>query len=421
MSPVETVTKYLQRMAWRLRLYTGIRGIIIALVVSTGVTTALALALTRMAPSPAALRTFRAFLFLCTGATAIAAIAIPLARLSAMAVARKVESRFPHFKQRLITLTERRQDCPSDRFLPLLAHDTIGIALEAKPSDLITRATALNMTLMGAAPSLFALWLILWSSGPLANQARSLWTGRNDFRVELKPAGKTVLRGSAVSLSAHLSGFAAKEANLFVRYSKSAIWKQISLPSGPDETTFVFELESLPDNAEFYAESEGIRSSVSLIKTVELPRVQRITVSYVGRVETPSQSPQEGAKTNGDIIAPAGTRATLNIETDRPLATGELIIEPGDSVDLAATEKNRTSVGLTVLRHGWYHVSARFGNDMVKISDDHEISVPVADSTRPHPTSPIIVRTGPIPAGYERAVAEYYKRISELKVLSPAK
>jgi hypothetical protein len=180
---------------------------------------------------------------------------------------------------------------------------------------------------------------------------------------------------------------------------------------GYDDTSFIFELQSLPCNAEFFAESEGVRSSVSLLKTIELPRVQRITVPGVG----------QEVIGDGDITAPAGTRATLNIETDRPLVGAQLVVEPGDSTDLAATEENRTSVSLTVMRHAWYHVSARSGDELVKISDDYEITVPAADRSKPRPANPVILRSGAIPAGYEQAVARYYQRLSDLKVPGPAK
>ena len=83
---------------------------------------------------------------------------------------------------------------------------------------------------------------------------------------------------------------------------------------------------------------------------------------------------------------------------------------------LAPSGDNRASASLRVLRDGSYHVSVRYGGELVRISDQYEIEVPTANNSRPQPVGPIKdVRTGPVPVGYEKAVAAYYKRLSEVQ------
>jgi hypothetical protein len=341
------------------------------------------------------------------GITAAATIVIPLVSLNAMAVARKVENKFPQFKQRLLTLTERAHSHAADPFLPLIAENTLVIARETRPKDLVRTRTILSAASVGCAAGLLLVWLVLSSRGVIANEARALWTGTSEFAIELTPVRKTVLRGSAVTVSGRLTGFKSNETDLLVRYSGTATWKTVSMLPGSDSSEFVFEFPRMSVGAEFYAEAEGIRSGISTIKTIDLPRVQHIEASYG---ET---------RTDGDIVAPSGTLAKLKIETDRPVKAGELVVEPGNSVDLAAGRDNSASASLNVMRDGRYHVSVRYGNELVQISDEHEIQVPVADKTRPRPPRPVIVHAGPFPAGYEQAVAFYYKRLSELQNEAP--
>lgn len=371
-------------------------------VLSLCFTLALAWLLTQMAPSPATLLFCRVSLLSCLGISAVAVIAVPVVRLSPMVVARKVEKRFPQFSQRLVTLTESPRNRAIVPFYDLIAEDTLGIARGATPEQLVGGVKMAGVAAMGIGAGFVLLWLALWPRGAVGREAQALWTGSSDFSVELKPVRKTVLRGSAVTVSAHVSGFPAKAVELLVRYAGSRSWQKISMLPGSDASEFVFRFDRLPASAELYATAQGIESPVSAIRTINLPRVENIEAFYA-----------QQRKQSGDIVAPIGTVATLRIETDRPLNAAELVVEPGDSLPLAPTSNNTTSASLSVMRDAAYHVSVRYEGELVQVSGEYEIEVPMADKSRPRPAAPVNVRTGPIPPGYETAVAAYYKRLSE--------
>jgi hypothetical protein len=124
-------------------------------------------------------------------------------------------------------------------------------------------------------------------------------------------------------------------------------------------------------------------------------------------------SPPTQEPTSGDVIAPAGTVARIEIETDRPMNGGELVLEEGDPIGLDSMQGNKTSANLRVLRDDGYHVSVMYGGEPVQVSDEHAIEVLMRDTGRGRGRSLVEgVRTGPVPAGYETAVAEYYRRLS---------
>jgi len=409
MNPVDGVAQYRDAMARRLRLCALIKGFAMVLALALCFTLVFAWLLTRLDPSPAYLTYGRICLFVCLGISAVAAVAIPIVRLGPMAVARRVEERFPQFSQRLLTLAEGRHD-PADPFMSLVAEDTLGIALGATPQQLVSRGKMLSVGAMAAGAGCLLVWLVTWSYGVVGNEAKALWTGTDQFTIELKPLHKTVLRDASVIVAAHLNGFSAKGADLLVRYAGSRDWKKVSMIPGADGSEFVFAFDRLSASAELYVKAEWIRSAVSVVRTIDLPRVQNIVASY-----------EHQEKENGDVIAPIGTLAKIRIETDRPMNSAELVVEPGDSLPLPATDGNATSASLSVMRDAFYHVSVRYEGELVQVSDEHAIEVPMLDQSRPRPAARVSVRTGPIPPGYESAVAAYYKRLSEVQGVRPAR
>ena len=55
-----------------------------------------------------------------------------------------------------------------------------------------------------------------------------------------------------------------------------------------------------------------------------------------------------------------------------------------------------------------------YEGEAVQVSDEHAIEVVTRDTAPKHGTSLLNgVRSGPVPAGYEKAVADYYRRLAE--------
>jgi hypothetical protein len=392
-------TNYLDRMGRRLRVLIWARGTAAAIASALILTVVLAGIMAWVAPSPSSLVWCRVLLFLGVGITAVLALAVPLLRMSRRAVARQVERKFRGFDQRLLTFTERRG--PADPLLPLLAEDALRIAQAATPELFVRRKTIVGLAAVGVLAGGALGWLVLADSGKIGDGAQVLWAARSPFRIEVQPGRRTVLRGSVI---ARLGGFTARRADLWVRYAGAAKWSPQPALFESEGAEFRFELGRLPGNAEFYVEAGGVRSPVAKVNVVDLPRVKSIAVTYPASAQEP---------TSGDVIAPAGTVARIEIETDRPMNGGELVLEEGDAISLGETQGNRTSANLTVLRDDGYHVSVMYGGEPVQVSGEHAIEVLMRDSRRRRVHSLVEgIRSGPVPAGYETAVAEYYRRLS---------
>ncbi|HVW11767.1 MAG TPA: hypothetical protein VHC90_24460 [Bryobacteraceae bacterium] len=198
-----------------------------------------------------------------------------------------------------------------------------------------------------------------------------------------------------------MSGFAAAQAILRIRPSGNRGWQSVPMLAAGQDSVFAIQLPAVSQSMDYYAESKGVRSPVSHLNVVDLPTVTGIRVTYTGN--------SISARTeDGDILAPAGAIANVEVQTDRPLNDGQLVFEEADSVPLAPGARFR------VLREDGYHVSVRYAGEDVPISPEH--SVEVLGGEGPAPKGPSLLkgdRVGPIPHGYEQSVSEYYRRLSE--------
>jgi hypothetical protein len=409
MNPVDGLVRYLDLVQRRIRFITRVKGAAIVAVAALALTLTLAGFMAQAAFTPAALIACRALLLLGIAAAVGFALVIPLFVLTRRAVVQLLEQKCNGFEQRLLTFTERHRQQPADPFLSILAADTFTVASGAGPETFATKGMLVGLSAMAAAAGVALIWLLLLGHGRVAYDAQTLWAFRNSFRIELKAETKSVSRGFDLPVIADLQGFTAAQADLWVRYADTAEWKQIAMLPADGDSQFAASLEALPQDAEFFAEAEGIRSPVLNAHALDLPHERKIQVMVGGQLLT----------TDGDLIGTAGPVADLTIETDRPMDGGKLIIDNGVPFAMADTRDNRTSAQVTISHDGAYHVGVTYQGEPVPVSREYMIVMRDRGSYRKGPpgTIPDGVRTEhhQAPPGYEKAVAEYFKRLHDAK------
>jgi hypothetical protein len=355
-------------------------------------TAALMWIMSRVPASPASLREER--LVLVAGIVAVLVASLRRRRGRADA-ARQMEARLPAFSQHLLTFVDRARKHREDPFLPLLADSALQTAAAFTPGDLVPgrRFAAAFMALVTAA--LLLVFLVLTRP-----DAAVLWARRQAFRIELRAARNTVRRGGEWTVEAHVSGFAASGATLRIRSAGAQEWRSVPmLPTNGDDL-FALQLPAVAHSIDYYAESKGVRSPVARLHVADLPTVTGIRVTY-------SENSIPARTEDGDILAPAGAIANVEVQTDRPLRGGQLVFEEADPIPLAPTARFR------VLRPDGYHVSVRYAGEDVPISREHSIDVITGEGPPPEARSLLKGdRVGLIPHGYEQAVSEYYRRLS---------
>ena len=145
---------------------------------------------------------------------------------------------------------------------------------------------------------------------------------------------------------------------------------------------FQFLLVGVPESLEYYAVSNGIHSPTARLTAVDLPQVTKLRVTYhfpsaYGRKE-------ETEDPGGDLRAIAGTVATLEITTDKPLSTGFVVLDNGTRIEIVNGQAH-----VPIQKDGTYHIATPDGGEMVRLTDDFFIearpdSPPVVTILRPN-------------------------------------
>ena len=380
MNTREQLNQYLRGLETRLRWLTVSKGAAIGAGVALLVTLAMVLVTNAFAFSSTSLLIARAVLFLSL-ATAIAlGLVIPLLGLNRGRTARRAESTFPQFEERLLTYVERDKPENRDPMLDLLAMDAANVAQKteagkvAPPRSIFAFATSAGA--LGAA----LIWLIAAGPGYFGYGASLLWAGMPKgesgkfYDIQVEPGNKLVRRKSDQMVVATLSGFQAPQVKLFARYRSTSKWEEAPMLPRSSGSAYEFLFASLSEPVEYYVEAAGVKSKTYKLDVVDLAGIKKIKVTYhyPSWLGLPNVTEDPG----GDLRAVAGTIAELTIETDRPLKNGNIEIDDSTHIaleDASQLGPNMLTAKVPVNKDGMYHFAATEQGQSVRLSEDYFI------------------------------------------------
>src|ERR1035437_9524916 len=206
-------------------------------------------------------------------------------------------------------------------------------------------AATLAIALLGPAVLRHGLGLMLvpWSA---ANPA-------NVFAITVKPGNATVARGGDQLVTAALRGFNADRVDLLVRPADSTGWTRVTM-SGDSAGRYNYRLFDLAKVTEYAVEASGVRSAVYRLDIADLAFVKRLDLEY--RYPAYTQLPVHRVDSAGDIAALKGTMVRVRVTPTRPTAGGRVIVQGGDTLQLARTADGALIAMLRVEREGFYKV-----------------------------------------------------------------
>ena len=371
---------YIHQLHQRLRLGVSLRGVAILTATALITTVLVVLILNAFAFPLRGLIGARSLLLLAIALAGAFAIALPLLRLTRRRATAVAESVHPEFQQRLLTFDDRERK-GNDPFLELLAADTLSVARDAQPTNLVPNNKLYFLAGVGAACVAVLVWLVAAGPGYLGYGASLLWTGPKAtplYDIRVTPGDVAVRRNSDQLVTAQIIGLKPEKVRLFAHYKSSgkAGWEPVAMQS-TDASNFQFLFAGLPEDVEYYVEAGPLSSRHYKVRVVDLPTVKQLRVTY--HYPKWTGMPQVTEDHGGDLRAIEGTNAELTVRMDRPLRNGQLTLDDGKQITLSGGEGNVYKGSILMQKDGAYHVAALDQGQPVRLSEDYFIATDKAN------------------------------------------
>jgi hypothetical protein len=166
-----------------------------------------------------------------------------------------------------------------------------------------------------------------------------------------------------------------------------AEWEITSMGEVGAGGEYIAQLFDLEQPAEYYVESNGVRSPVFRLEVRDLPYTKSIDLEY--RFPAYTGLAVQRIQDGGDVAALRGTRVTVRVTPTMPSPGGELVIEGRPPVPLVAGDSGTLSGTFTIQGNGFYHIEL-LGMDSTRVraSLDYAIEAlgdqpPLVDIVRP--------------------------------------
>jgi hypothetical protein len=332
----------------------------------------------RRAFDPAFVYGARTVLLLLLAAIVVGLFVLPLRVLKRTRGIPDIERRAPDFDGRLETydgLVQRSAVEPTP-FLGLLAEDALKLARRI-PIALKIPALQIRLPAIVAGVAALALaWFAAFGPDNWRYGVRHLWAGwlLDDTlppqRIAVVPGDGTVRRGGDLTVEAAAEGFDPSRMEVYALFADNGNWESAPMRSGRDDT-FEFTFFAVREPLRYYVAAAGIRSQEYAIDVVDVPRVTNIKLTY-NYPEWTKLAPQT-EDPGSDIRAVEGTEVVVEIHTDQPVQSAELVAN-GERVAMQGDGMVNTAT-LRVSEDGEYHVSTLFNDAAVQLTDDYLISL----------------------------------------------
>lgn len=277
-------------------------------------------------------------------------------------IARFIEERQPELDERLVSAVSLAQkDEAAER--PVFADSMIRDAARAASAidpGLIVPGPALRRAGFQAAAAVLMLAAVALLGRHVAERsfdALTLSLFPSHIRIEVTPGDARVQAGLPFVVQARLVGNDApvKAQLLRAEGEDGSEWRAVEMTSAGDGR-FTLSLNALSTSFRYRIVAAGAESGTFSVSVVRPPRVQQIDVEYSYPAALRLEPRVE--KDGGDIYAPQGTSVRVLVHTDRPTASGQLLLGNDQALALSPDSAGQVLTGsLTIAQDDAYRVA----------------------------------------------------------------
>jgi uncharacterized protein DUF4175 len=279
------------------------------------------------------------------------------ARPSDHQVARFIEERTP-LNDSLVSAIDasERPAAAQPVFLSLLLDDALRKLRAVDPASLVTREEIRRHTIAASAGAVLLLGAVIvsWPSFDRAVATARLRFFPGSVTIQVQPGNARIPVGTPVRIRAAVAGASGSFTQLAPTLTVFANGQQRAVPMTAAADGFNYVIESVDRSFSYDVMLGAARSARFTVTALRPPRVERIDLHYVypSFARLPPRDEQDG----GDIYAPAGTRVSLRIQTDKPIARGELSLGRSPAVPLKQQDNCTVEAELVLAKDDTYRI-----------------------------------------------------------------
>ncbi len=382
------------RQRWKRRAL--VRGVALTCVIALVIGFVFLLALTNVVVANSALIAASVVALLIVGGVVWQYVVRPLRNQPTdQQIALFVEEQIPDLEDRFnaaVEVNDNAQSVSRSALIERLLEDAGKQARRIRPDTLLDRRR--EQWLSYGAGALLLVFLLFgysvrdkisFSDGKIALTALTV----AQPEMSITPGSVEIEKGASQEIIARFRSDSDDDVVLVWKEGEEEWRRDVMIRGGVGEPVFLFELEDLQQETQYFIEQGDLRSDPFTLSLYEFPDVSSIAV----RVAYPSYTGL-GSQTDedtGDISALRGSRATISIGTIGTTQTAELVYSDGEEVSFDAADDGTFAVSVPVREDDYYTIKLtdarnkqnKFPEEYrIEALDDLEPTVNVTDPRR---------------------------------------
>lgn len=199
------------------------------------------------------------------------------------------------------------------------------------------------------------------------------------FALSIEPGDIETVRGDSVTIRVHVEGDPQPEISLYTRQEGQVDFEKFVIDD-PSGAAFTYPINQIRRTTEYYAARKDQKTPQHKITVHDRPTVRNlnVTLNYPSYTALPARTLDDDT---GNITAIRGTRATVEILSNKELAEATIVFREYDDVEMDV-EGNKARAQFTVNNDDRYHIDLQDTGE-IRSADPVEYQIRMVEDEYP--------------------------------------